>query len=108
MYGFCVKSSPASCTEHRKTGTEGFMANDAHTRKSHKDSKYSWNVIIILKKTMILADLDPFLHFNAYAELDPRQSDANMRPLVYRPSTAPFMSLHATILSVHGSPWPHF
>ncbi len=34
---------------------------------------------------MILVDLDPFLHFNAYAELDPapRQSDANMRPLVY-------------------------
>jgi hypothetical protein len=34
---------------------------------------------------MILADPNPFYHFNADAELDPapRQSDANMRPLVY-------------------------
>ncbi len=31
------------------------------------------------------------------------QNNANLRPFVYRPCTAPFLSLHRSILSLHGS-----
>jgi hypothetical protein len=39
-----------------------------------------------------VADPDPFFHFDAEPEPDlaSHQSDANLRSLVYRPSTAPF------------------
>ncbi len=35
-------------------------------------------------------DPDLTFHFNADLDLVPHQSDANTRPLVYRPSTAPY------------------
>jgi hypothetical protein len=62
---------------------------------------------------MILADPNPFFHFNADAEPDaaPHQSDANLRPLVYRPSRPPLafiLSFHASILSIHGPLRLHF
>ncbi len=36
------------------------------------------------------ADPDPALHFNADPDPAPLQNDGNLRPLVYRPSRAPF------------------
>ncbi len=36
------------------------------------------------------ADPDPAFHVNADSDPAPHQSDGNLRPLVYRPSTAPF------------------
>ncbi len=68
-----------SCIEHRKQGRKVLRRiGNAHSWKLKN------NQTIILKKVLILVGLDPFLHFNAYAELDPapHQSDANMRPLV--------------------------
>jgi hypothetical protein len=38
----------------------------------------------------------------------PLQSDANLRLLVHRLSMASFLSLHASTMSVHESPWLHF
>ncbi len=64
-------------------------------------------------------DPDPFFHLNVNPDLtfsvnvdpdpDPasHQSDANLRPLVYRLSWDAF-SLHASIVSVHGPPRPRF
>jgi hypothetical protein len=49
------------------------------------------------------ADPDPDFHFNADLDTAPRQSDANLRPLVCRPSRAPFLNLQATIVSLQGS-----
>jgi hypothetical protein len=46
--------------------------------------------------------------FNFNADPDPsHQSEAKMRPLVYRPSEAQFFCVHASIVSVHGPPWLH-
>jgi hypothetical protein len=36
------------------------------------------------------ADTDPNFHFNADPDPAPRQSNANLRPLIYRPSMTPF------------------
>jgi hypothetical protein len=57
-------------------------------------------------------DPDP-IHCNAYPEPDadpaPHQSEANSATTkVYRPSRAPWMSLYAPIVSVHGPPRLHF
>jgi hypothetical protein len=55
-------------------------------------------------------DLDP----ESIGQEDPdpasHQSDENLRPLVYRPTPppppkTPFLSLHASIMRVHGPPW---
>jgi hypothetical protein len=53
---------------------------------------------------------NPTFHFNANPDLDldPHQSDANLRALVFRPFTASFLSLNASIVSVHGPPRLHF
>jgi hypothetical protein len=55
------------------------------------------------------ADPDPAFHFDADPDthLDPatHQNNANLRPLVYRPS---ILSLHASIVSVHGPPRLNF
>jgi hypothetical protein len=45
-------------------------------------------------------NLDPSFHLNADLDLAPHQSDANLRPLVSRPSTA-------STLSIRDSPWLH-
>ncbi len=54
------------------------------------------------------ADLDPTFHFNADPDPDldpaPHQSDANLRPSVYRPSRSSILSLHASIVSVNDPP----
>jgi hypothetical protein len=36
------------------------------------------------------------------------QSDGNLRPLVYRPSRAPYFTLQASIISTHGPQWLYF
>ncbi len=36
------------------------------------------------------ADPDPSFHYNADPDPAPHQSDGNLRPLVFRPSRAPF------------------
>ncbi len=46
---------------------------------------------------------DPTFPFNADPDPAPRQRDANLRPLVYRPSLNSFLSLHASIVV---QPWP--
>ncbi len=48
-----------------------------------------------------------FFHLYADRVPDPalHQSDVNLRPLVYRPTTAPFLSFHASVVGVHGPPW---
>jgi hypothetical protein len=56
----------------------------------------------------VYPDPDPAFHFNADPDPDnaPHQSDGNLRPLDYRPSRAPVLSLQASIVSVlglHGS-----
>jgi hypothetical protein len=70
---------------------------------------------------LLYADPDPFLHVNAdpdpifyfYADPDPaspppHQSDANLRPLVFRPSTAPFEPLKLLIFDFNADPDPAF
>ncbi len=70
------------------------------------------------------ADLDPYpsLHFDADPDLsfhfhadmdpdpDPHQSNAILRPLVYRSFTnhSSILSLHVIIASVHGAQWDHY
>ncbi len=49
------------------------------------------------------ADPDQNFHFNANPNPAPRQSDANIRPLVYRPSRVPFWTFKPPFVSVHGS-----
>ncbi len=43
----------------------------------------------------VSADPDPTFHFNADPDLAPNQSDANLRPLVYRSTSA---TLSSTII----------
>ncbi len=51
------------------------------------------------------ADPDPALHFNSDPDPTLHEGDANLRPLTYRLSWPPFfLSLHVSILSVHGHP----
>jgi hypothetical protein len=50
---------------------------------------------------------DPTSHSDADPDPAPNQSDVNLRPLVYRPSTAHFLSLCAVTESVHGPLWLH-
>ncbi len=54
----------------------------------------------------MLSRLDPTLHFNAYPAL--YLSDANLGPLVNRPTSVPILSLHAPIVSIYGPPWLYF
>ncbi len=56
------------------------------------------------------ADLDPTFQFSADPDPAPHQSAANLRTLIYKPSTdlPSILSLHANILSVHGPPWLPF
>ncbi len=54
------------------------------------------------------ADPDPAFHF--FEDPDPvlLQSDGNLRPLVYRPSRAPYLTLQAPLVSAHGPPLLYF
>ncbi len=47
-------------------------------------------------KKVLVPDPDPNFHLKADADPDPatHQCDVNLRPLVYKPSMAPFLSLH--------------
>ncbi len=58
----------------------------------------------------ICADPDPTFEYNADSDPDPapHQRDANLQPLVYRTFIAPFLSLHASIVSIHRPHWLHF
>jgi hypothetical protein len=51
------------------------------------------------------ADPDATFHFNADPDLAPKQSEANLQPLVYRPGS--ILSLYAYIVRVHGPPRLH-
>ncbi len=51
----------------------------------------------------LIADPDPAFNFNANLDPDLHHSNDTVRPLVYRPSRAPFLSLKASFVSVHGS-----
>jgi hypothetical protein len=46
--------------------------------------------------------MDPAFHFNADLVAAPSQSEVILRRLVYRLYKAPILSLHASIISVHG------
>ncbi len=54
------------------------------------------------------ADPDPTFHFNADPDTAPHQSDANLRPVSYQTLQGFILSLHASILSVHGPLCLHF
>ncbi len=57
-----------------------------------------------------VADPDPTFYFDAYPDLDTalHHNNANLRPLVYRP-TAPFWaSIHISIVSLQDPPWLYF
>ncbi len=57
------------------------------------------------------ADPDPTFEYNSDSDLDPaaHQSYANLQHLlVYRTSIALYLSLRATIVSIHRPPWLHF
>jgi hypothetical protein len=55
-------------------------------------------------------DPDPDPHLSENSDPDPfsHKSDAILLPVVCRPSTAPFLSLHTSIFSVHCPPWLAF
>jgi hypothetical protein len=48
------------------------------------------------------ADPDPAFHFKADPDPAPHQNDAYQRPVVYKTSRAPILSLHASIVSFNG------
>ncbi len=62
------------------------------------------------KENVFKKDPDPNHTFHLDADPDPalHQSYANLRPLVYRPWTAPFLSLNAFNVSANGPPGLHF
>ncbi len=45
---------------------------------------------------------DQTFHWNADSDPASHQNDTNLRPLVYRPSRAPFSNLHAPNVSANG------
>jgi hypothetical protein len=58
---------------------------------------------------LIYFNADLAFYFNADPDPAPHQSDADLRPLVYRPPGFRFEPiLYASILSVHGPPWFRF
>jgi hypothetical protein len=56
----------------------------------------------------IHGDTDPAFHFNADPDTPPHRRDASLRLPVYRLSTAPFLCLHASIVSIRGPLWLNF
>jgi hypothetical protein len=54
-------------------------------------------------------DMDTSFHINVNPDPAPHQSDANLRPLIYRASTAPFRAAPpASTVSGHAPPKLHF
>jgi hypothetical protein len=87
------------------------LSSQSYLRMRKKLHGYQWYATLIYRKNQgrefaslscvmaypdpafhFNADPDPAFHFNANADPDPapNQSDANLRPLVYRTSRAPF------------------